>query len=140
VNAGTRRLIPRRVGGLGEPQTAALKEAGSVGVRFVNAIAPATPRLTLSTAWVRNVNRHPSRIVTLTLCTPQAVHFSPLRRAHEIVGEKRTVWVPNSPTAEDSREIGDKCTLTGAPPHPLPLPSAVDVRPPALARRRITAY
>jgi hypothetical protein len=40
---------------------------------------------------VRNVNTHPSRIVTLTLRTPAAVHFSPLRRALEILGEKRTV-------------------------------------------------
>jgi hypothetical protein len=60
-------------------------------VHFVNTITPASPRLTLSTAEVRNVNTHPSRFVALTLCTPQAVHFSPLRRAHEIVGEKRTV-------------------------------------------------
>jgi len=60
-------------------------------VHFVDTISLASPRLTLSTACVRNVNRHPSRFVRLTLRTPAAVHFSPIRRALEIVGEKRTV-------------------------------------------------
>jgi len=99
-----------------------------VGVPFVNGGNRGPVRSTLSTAKVRNVNTHPSRFVTLTLCTPQAVHFSPLRRALEIIGENRTVWVPNSPMTGARRRFGEKCTLTAHPTQPLPLPSAVDVQ------------
>jgi hypothetical protein len=49
-----------------------LKNRGAgLAVHFVNTNAPASPRL--------------------TLCTSQPVHFFPIRRTLDIVGEKRTV-------------------------------------------------